>query len=592
MAWENNAVANIDMATNTLDIWGWIAFFTETEGTVGYTIDGGDVVYNASFTYTAEIGVQDHIAANVPGALSACRMEFSIPVATLAAGEHTFALVAKDPAGNEEVIKEFKVIKTVPYVDKSEAGFIEWSFDGFYANDSLYFAEDGNAASKLEAQNKIVPVAYGTTYNTIGFRGWTSFEQTAEAFGYFISGVNTEIVYGEFLQERPDLVAANKKNGCGFNISVPTADLSYGSYNVSIYVKLADGTIAKLYDITLDVLNLVVDTESKFMCSIDHVNGSGPVKADGSYDPHFNAIGGLSMGKIDAGVAGKTNDADGIVTLGGWIGVSGGVNRFVWSVDGVNWFDVVSGGKDGEPLEGHYNSLNTEEGMTSTKNGMFTSGSFITIQLPKAYVGATGTIYVGAIPELNQGTVIIFCELSNFTVSEIVSADEPETPDEPAAPVYNGQWHASVDSFMYCVNDDFSDVVTFAQAATNKNNGTTIANASGSLASVNAKYVYFDNGWLAVDGYALENWVCNVYAADGALLKTVNLTLRDAEPGVVDHVANNMKYGEGTVSNRVGQIAEEVISLADFAGQTVKVVYSVDAGEYTINMIELNVIVP
>ena len=428
MEWENNAVAEINMATNTLDVWGWIAYFTETEGTVGYQINNGEVVYDASFTYTAEVGVQDHITANVPGALSACRMKFSIPVATLAAGEHTVALIAKDPAGNEELIKEFRVIKTVPYVDKADAaaGFNEWSFDGFYANENLYFEQDGQAASKLEAQDKIVPVAYGTKYENIGFRGWVSFNQATEAFGYFIAGVNTEIVYGDFVQARPDLEPAGKVNGVGFNMVVPTADLGFGSYNVSIYAKLADGTIVKMYDITLDILNLVVDTDSKLMTSIDHVNGSGPIRADGTYEPHFNAIGGLSMGKIDAAVAGKTNDTDGIITLGGWLGISGGVNRYVWSVDGVNWFDVVSGGKDGEPLDGHYNSLNTEEGMTSTKNGMFTSGAFITIQLPKEYVGATGTIYVGAIPELNQGSVIIFCELSNFTVSEIVEAPKAE----------------------------------------------------------------------------------------------------------------------------------------------------------------------
>ena len=176
---------------------------------------------------------------------------------------------------------------------------------------------------------------------------------------------------------------------------------------------------------------------------------------------------------------------------------------------------------------------------------------------------------------------------------------EPETTTEettePPAPVFEGNWHASVDSFMYCVNDDFSDVVDFSAASTNKTNGTTITNSTGeTLASVTANYVYFANGWLAVDGYAIENWVCTIYAADGTLLKTVDLTLKEAEVGVVNHVSQNMGYAEGTVSHRVGQIDAEIISLKDFQGQNVTVVYSIGlvGTEFTVDLIKLDVAVP
>ncbi len=181
------------------------------------------------------------------------------------------------------------------------------------------------------------------------------------------------------------------------------------------------------------------------------------------------------------------------------------------------------------------------------------------------------------------------------TESETESESESESETEPPVPVFEGNWHASVDSFLYCVNDDFSDVVAFTGANTNSTIGTTITNAANeTLASVTANYVYFDNGWLAVDGYAIENWAVSIYAEDGTLLKTVALTLRDAEEGVVNHVSQNMHYAEGTVSHRVGQLDAEIISLKEFHNQNVTVVYSVDVvgTEFTIDLVKLDVAVP
>lgn len=114
-----NGVANIDTNDTALKLWGWIAYFTETEGTVGYAFNDGEHVYNESFTYTAEEGVQTHIATNCPGALSACRFQFEIPVADLGAGTHKLCVYAKDTAGNEELIKEITLI--IAQVDPVEA---------------------------------------------------------------------------------------------------------------------------------------------------------------------------------------------------------------------------------------------------------------------------------------------------------------------------------------------------------------------------------------------------------------------------------------------------------------------------------------
>jgi len=262
--------------------------------------------------------------------------------------------------------------------------------------------------------------------------------------------------------------------------------------------------------------------------------------------------------------------------------------------------NAVAGLEEGAATENQYYTTGvvTEIGQTGSyyKNVYFTDGEqtmlIYTLNpmegMPELKVGDTITVF-GYIKNYNGTIEFASKYVDDAQVYVYIVAHEAAPVEEPA--VFEGKWHTSVDSFMYCVQDDFSDVVTFAGAATNNANGTTIANASGSLASVTAKYVYFAGGWIAVDGYSLENWACDIIAADGTVLKTVELGLKEAEQGVLDHVANNMGYAG--VPNRLGN-ESEIIALGEYAGQTVKVVYRVDAvdTDYTINLIELEVIVP
>ena len=108
LTWDG--IANVDTNDKALSTFGWVAYFTEKEGTVGYSFNGGEIVYNDSFTFTAEVGVQDHIHANCPGALSACRFQFDIPLEGLGAGTHTLCVYAKDTADNVEMIKQITVV--------------------------------------------------------------------------------------------------------------------------------------------------------------------------------------------------------------------------------------------------------------------------------------------------------------------------------------------------------------------------------------------------------------------------------------------------------------------------------------------------
>ena len=122
-----NSIANIDTNDTALKLWGWVAYFTEVEGTVGYSLNGGEFVYDESFTYTAEIGVQQHISANCPGALSACRFEFDISLEGLGAGTHTLTVVAKDTEGNVETIRDITL--NIAQVDPVEE-LVAVAFDG------------------------------------------------------------------------------------------------------------------------------------------------------------------------------------------------------------------------------------------------------------------------------------------------------------------------------------------------------------------------------------------------------------------------------------------------------------------------------
>ncbi len=192
-----NGVADIDTNDSALRVFGWIAYFTETEGTVGYAFNGGEHVYNESFTFTAEEGVQTHIATNCPGALSACRFQFDIPLEGLGAGTHKLCVYAKDTAGNKELIKEITLnIAQVDPVEAIEA--IE--FDGtngavtLEAGETVKFMVRNQGGKKIVIENaaslsvtadNLAGVAVGLTYTEgtgivqeIPGEGWDNIEVT------------------------------------------------------------------------------------------------------------------------------------------------------------------------------------------------------------------------------------------------------------------------------------------------------------------------------------------------------------------------------------------------------------------------------
>ena len=179
-------------------------------------------------------------------------------------------------------------------------------------------------------------------------------------------------------------------------------------------------------------------------------------------------------------------------------------------------------------------------------------------------------------------------ELSNMYARGII--DETETPDENA---FAGNWHVSVDEFAYSTSEDVGTPSQIIGAAANNSVGPIVTNWSGSYSAITANRVHLKNGWIAVDGYEIENFTCNIYAADGSLLDSVSCGLYGADPDVVNHVANNMGYGQGAVAHRFNGNPNS-IDLSAYAGQKVTVAYEVGlvGTEYTVRLIQMDVTVP
>lgn len=87
---------------------GWLAFADPEPGIYGYSIDGGEQIYDLAFSQEAEEMV--HVVSSYHGGKSCSRMEILVPVSDLAPGEHDIALRAKSSGGAERAFLTFTVI--------------------------------------------------------------------------------------------------------------------------------------------------------------------------------------------------------------------------------------------------------------------------------------------------------------------------------------------------------------------------------------------------------------------------------------------------------------------------------------------------
>ena len=95
---------------------------------------------------------------------------------------------------------------------------------------------------------------------SVGLRGWAGFNGAViDSFGYYLIAegevANSDtFVYGEHKQTTEDGVfkaAGNDTNASRYLIDVSIAGLEAGTYKVGFIAKLGDGTVVRMYELTL-----------------------------------------------------------------------------------------------------------------------------------------------------------------------------------------------------------------------------------------------------------------------------------------------------------------------------------------------------
>ncbi len=166
----------------------------------------------------------------------------------------------------------------------------------------------------------------------------------------------------------------------------------------------------------------------KVMGSIDSINGKG---SDGA--PSFS---GKGVSAIDAPVVFKAADDklaaigdDFTLTIAGWLGLEGGVTKYMCSVDGgVTWINAKFGGVDGEPLPGHYDPVG---GGDATKLGKFQNADQLGFDL-KAYQDTTVTVQIAALSKLRK-EIVVFAVIEDIAVPADPNYVPALSPEEAGA---------------------------------------------------------------------------------------------------------------------------------------------------------------
>ena len=318
---------------------------------------------------------------------------------TTAAPETT---VAEETTTAEETTEE----ETLPYVTDATAN--NKSYDTFFANGEMYFAQDGQADVKLGLQDNTVAFADGAYCYSIALRGWIGFSQPIAQFGYFIN--DGEFVFAdEFKAPTEDAVlGAGGQYASRFMITVPMGELGGGTYQVGFLAKLEDGTVVLLNAILTVTFSdpYVKDTAAGGAMSYDtfFANGEMYFPQDGQ------AAVKLEMQNNTVEFAGGA--AHDSIALRGWIGFSQPIAQFGYFID---TYDFVYG-----------------DFKQATEDAVLGAGgpnaSRFNITVPMADL-AVGTYKVGFVAQLEDGTVVLLNAVLTIVIKdvEILTYTEAQT---------------------------------------------------------------------------------------------------------------------------------------------------------------------
>ena len=282
--------------------------------------------------------------------------------------------------------------------------------DTYYENGSI--VNDGSSHTWLQTNRPDGIIVDSLT--SFGFRGWAGLgdKQIAE-FGYALGNDGEAVWNTEWVLEAEDGLASasGQPNVKRYEIMIDTADIKGGEYDLYLLAKATDDTVYRLnvwgdIKVVRTVYEEVSDV--RWHSSVDMINGKGET----SDSPNFSGAGGNSLNDPTCDTVEKfVQPTTPQITVQGWLGITGGVNKYIWTVDGETWF-TAQGGSDGEPVEGHYASNGMENAL---KNGLFKDDNVLVADL-SAYKWQTVDVTFAAVSEADNTKIATFLTIKGVKV--------------------------------------------------------------------------------------------------------------------------------------------------------------------------------
>ena len=304
---------------------------------------------------------------------------------------------------------------------------------------------------------------------------------------------------------------------------------------------------------------------------VDTINSKGPAGA--AFYPGLGAS-AFEFGRqemVDAVADEIQVDARGRLKVSGWIAIFGGVNKYVYRVNGGEWIDAV-GGAD---ANASYEQVFTQFGIfSSAKNAVF-QGNPITVDL-SAYDGQTVTVEVACVPEIMQDTHLVMISIIDLTVA---------IPQLPAITAPDGSVYVQTDLAMDVPAISTLDTINGELAQ--KLSLHAANNAAHTVATVDG--FRLDDGKIILEGWAvLEGGQENLYWSidEYNWYSFVGGDHVDAEQGIVDAAAENGITITDVANGRFG--GGICADLSQLAGKTLNVFIGVKGPNGMVEVLVMN----
>ena len=183
--------------------------------------------------------------------------------------------------------------------------------------------------------------------------------------------------------------------------------------------------------------------DNLFVFHVDFINGKSDDDDNDTNGKKFSYNSTSSSGVVELMYNGETTP-ERTMTFSGWVMLESGVSKFMWSLDGKDWYECAFSGSttaatcSSAVIEAaNKSNVGYEFTTDDAKGGGFAGKSALVIDLSD-YAGQTVNVYIGAIPNENPEILSVFTVINGVNVLA-KSEDETETtkPEETEPPTEN-----------------------------------------------------------------------------------------------------------------------------------------------------------